>query len=88
MYYRNLKVFEIKFDFVFFFVCFVGGLDSEDEMKVQMDCFYLKVLDGFVMVLIDDGDMVYIFDNVNKYMGLIQVKFLYMKSINGYFMVI
>lgn len=88
MYYRNLKVSEIKPDFISFPVCPAGGLDSEDEMNPQMDCFYLKALDGFVMVLTDDGDMVYISDNVNKYMGLTQVKSPYMKSTNGYFMVI
>uniref|UniRef100_A0A8C5JZD3 Hypoxia-inducible factor 1-alpha n=1 Tax=Jaculus jaculus TaxID=51337 RepID=A0A8C5JZD3_JACJA len=49
-----------------------GDLDVEDEMKAQMNCFYLKALDGFVMVLTDDGDMIYISDNVNKYMGLTQ----------------
>ncbi|XP_008564341.1 PREDICTED: hypoxia-inducible factor 1-alpha [Galeopterus variegatus] len=49
-----------------------GDLDIEDEMKAQMNCFYLKALDGFVMVLTDDGDMIYISDNVNKYMGLTQ----------------
>lgn len=54
----------------------VGDLDIEDDMKVQMNCFYLKVLDGFVMVFIDDGDMIYIFDNVNKYMGLIQFELI------------
>lgn len=54
---------------------FLGDLDIEDEMKAQMNCFYLKALDGFVMVLTDDGDMIYISDNVNKYMGLTQVKY-------------
>ena len=45
---------------------FLGDLDIEDEMKAQMNCFYLKALDGFVMVLTDDGDMIYISDTVNK----------------------
>ena len=68
---------------------FAGDLDIEDEMKAQMNCFYLKALDGFVMVLTDDGDMIYISDNVNKYMGLTQVKSsFYMKSTNAYFMAI
>lgn len=58
---------------------FLGDLDTEDEMKAQMNCFYLKALDGFVMVLTDDGDMIYISDNVNKYMGLTQVKYPYIK---------
>uniref|UniRef100_A0A2K5RHL2 Hypoxia-inducible factor 1-alpha n=1 Tax=Cebus imitator TaxID=2715852 RepID=A0A2K5RHL2_CEBIM len=49
-----------------------GDLDIEDEMKAQMNCFYLKALDGFIMVLTDEGDMIYISDNVSKYMGLTQ----------------
>lgn len=70
-YYLNITFKWIPF-FVLFF--FLGDLDIEDEMKAQMNCFYLKALDGFVMVLTDDGDMIYISDNVNKYMGLTQVK--------------
>lgn len=66
------------------FLLFLGDLDIEDEMKAQMNCFYLKALDGFVMVLTDDGDMIYISDNVNKYMGLTQVKYPYIKSTSLY----
>uniref|UniRef100_A0AAY4DK57 Hypoxia-inducible factor 1-alpha n=1 Tax=Denticeps clupeoides TaxID=299321 RepID=A0AAY4DK57_9TELE len=34
--------------------------------------FYLKALEGFLMVLSDDGDMVYLSENVSKSMGLTQ----------------
>lgn len=42
-------------------------------METQLNCFYLKALDGFVMVLSEDGDMIYTSENVNKCMGLTQV---------------
>ncbi|XP_070607071.1 hypoxia-inducible factor 1-alpha [Erythrolamprus reginae] len=47
-------------------------LEAEAEMETQLNCFYLKALDGFVMVLSEDGDMVYTSENVNKCMGLTQ----------------
>nr|XP_056707485.1 hypoxia-inducible factor 1-alpha isoform X1 [Euleptes europaea] len=49
-----------------------GDLEEEAEMETQLNCFYLKALDGFVMVLSEDGDMVYMSENVNKCMGLTQ----------------
>ncbi|ETE64108.1 Hypoxia-inducible factor 1-alpha [Ophiophagus hannah] len=47
-------------------------LEAEAEMETQLNCFYLKALDGFVMVLSEDGDMIYTSENVNKCMGLTQ----------------
>uniref|UniRef100_A0A4X2LSC6 Hypoxia-inducible factor 1-alpha n=2 Tax=Vombatus ursinus TaxID=29139 RepID=A0A4X2LSC6_VOMUR len=49
-----------------------GNLEAEAEMEAQLNCFYLKALDGFVMVLTEDGDMIYMSENVNKCMGLTQ----------------
>ncbi|KAH0620295.1 hypothetical protein JD844_020486, partial [Phrynosoma platyrhinos] len=49
-----------------------GDLEAEAEMETQLNCFYLKALDGFVMVLSEDGDMIYMSENVNKCMGLTQ----------------
>uniref|UniRef100_A0A8D0H1Z1 Hypoxia-inducible factor 1-alpha n=1 Tax=Sphenodon punctatus TaxID=8508 RepID=A0A8D0H1Z1_SPHPU len=49
-----------------------GDLETEAEMETQLNCFYLKALDGFVMVLSEDGDMIYMSENVNKCMGLTQ----------------
>ncbi|KAL7992736.1 hypothetical protein Chor_016992 [Crotalus horridus] len=47
-------------------------LEAEAEMETQLNCFYLKALDGFVMVLSEDGDMIYTSENVNKCVGLTQ----------------
>uniref|UniRef100_W5UA58 Hypoxia-inducible factor 1-alpha n=1 Tax=Ictalurus punctatus TaxID=7998 RepID=W5UA58_ICTPU len=48
------------------------GTDKESELESQLNSFYLKALDGFLMVLSEDGDMVYLSDNVCKCMGLTQ----------------
>ncbi|XP_063803769.1 hypoxia-inducible factor 1-alpha [Pseudophryne corroboree] len=49
-----------------------GDLDGESEMEKQLNCFYLKALEGFVLVLTEEGDMIYLSENVNKCMGLTQ----------------
>ncbi|KAM4690597.1 hypoxia-inducible factor 1-alpha [Rhinophrynus dorsalis] len=49
-----------------------GDLDGESELDKQLNCFYLKALDGFVLVLTEEGDMIYLSENVNKCMGLTQ----------------
>ena len=38
-----------------------------------MDSYYQKSLDGFLLVLSQEGDMIYISDNVSKFIGLNQV---------------
>nr|AAR95697.2 hypoxia-inducible factor-1alpha [Ctenopharyngodon idella] len=46
--------------------------DKENELEGQLNGFYLKALEGFLMVLSEDGDMVYLSENVSKSMGLTQ----------------
>lgn len=46
---------------------------EESELETQLNGFYLKALEGFLMVLSEDGDMVYLSENVCKCMGLTQV---------------
>lgn len=46
--------------------------DKENEMESQLNSFYLKALEGFLLVLSEDGDMVYLSENVSKSMGLTQ----------------
>ncbi|XP_043930427.1 hypoxia-inducible factor 1-alpha [Protopterus annectens] len=45
---------------------------EDDESDKQLNSFYLKALDGFVMVLTEDGDMIYLSENVNRCIGLTQ----------------
>ncbi|XP_051951529.1 hypoxia inducible factor 1 subunit alpha b [Xyrauchen texanus] len=46
--------------------------EKENEVESQFNSFYLKALEGFLMVLSEDGDMVYLSENVSKSMGLTQ----------------
>uniref|UniRef100_A0A673N9L9 Hypoxia-inducible factor 1-alpha n=1 Tax=Sinocyclocheilus rhinocerous TaxID=307959 RepID=A0A673N9L9_9TELE len=46
--------------------------EKENELESQLNSFYLKALEGFLMVLSEDGDMVYLSENVGKSMGLTQ----------------
>lgn len=39
-----------------------------------MDSLYLKSLEGFVAVVTSDGDIIYLSENINKFMGLTQVR--------------
>ncbi|XP_053553268.1 hypoxia-inducible factor 1-alpha [Bombina bombina] len=50
----------------------VGDLNEESELDSQLNGFYLNALEGFVLVLTEEGDMVYLSENVNKCMGLTQ----------------
>ncbi|XP_075470956.1 hypoxia-inducible factor 1-alpha isoform X2 [Ascaphus truei] len=49
-----------------------GDLDAESELDKQLNGFYMKALEGFVLVLTEEGDMIYLSENVNKCMGLTQ----------------
>lgn len=49
---------------------------EESELDSQLNGSYLKALEGFLMVLSEDGDMIYLSENVNKCLGLAQVGFL------------
>ncbi|KAJ8290329.1 hypothetical protein GJAV_G00011480 [Gymnothorax javanicus] len=47
-------------------------LVEESELDSQLNSFYLKALEGFLMVLSEDGDMIYLSENVSKCLGLAQ----------------
>lgn len=55
------------------------GYDRWREKQVEISeawveaNMFLNVLEGFLMVLSRDGDMIFLSDNVNKHMGLMQV---------------
>ncbi|XP_031703013.1 hypoxia inducible factor 1 subunit alpha a [Anarrhichthys ocellatus] len=46
--------------------------EEETELESQLNSSYLKALEGFLLVLSDDGDMIYLTENVNKCLGLEQ----------------
>uniref|UniRef100_A0A674EGG2 Hypoxia-inducible factor 1-alpha n=1 Tax=Salmo trutta TaxID=8032 RepID=A0A674EGG2_SALTR len=54
----------------------LGGCKKEtggEELDSQLNGSYLKALEGFLMVLSEDGDMIYLSENVNKCLGLAQI---------------
>uniref|UniRef100_A0A3B3R0R2 Hypoxia-inducible factor 1-alpha n=1 Tax=Paramormyrops kingsleyae TaxID=1676925 RepID=A0A3B3R0R2_9TELE len=46
--------------------------EEEPEVDSHLNSFYLKALEGFLMVLSEDGDIVYLTENVSKCLGLAQ----------------
>lgn len=46
---------------------------EETDLDIQLNSSYLKALEGFLMVLSEDGDMIYLSENINKCLGLAQV---------------
>ncbi|KAJ8359722.1 hypothetical protein SKAU_G00162470 [Synaphobranchus kaupii] len=48
--------------------------DNDTEEDRQMDSLYLKSLEGFVTVVTSDGDMIFLSENINKFIGLTQVE--------------
>ncbi|XP_037663736.1 endothelial PAS domain-containing protein 1 [Choloepus didactylus] len=48
--------------------------ESEVESDQQMDNLYLKALEGFIAVVTQDGDMIFLSENISKFMGLTQVE--------------
>ncbi|XP_038607396.1 endothelial PAS domain-containing protein 1 isoform X2 [Tachyglossus aculeatus] len=53
-------------------VCSDG--EPEAEADPQVDGLYLKALEGFIAVVTQDGDMIFLSENIHKYMGLTQVE--------------
>uniref|UniRef100_A0A667Y1Q9 Endothelial PAS domain protein 1b n=2 Tax=Myripristis murdjan TaxID=586833 RepID=A0A667Y1Q9_9TELE len=51
-----------------------GCSSSECEEDRQMDSLYLKSLEGFITVVTSDGDMIFLSENISKFMGLTQVE--------------
>ena len=43
-------------------------------VKESLDDLYPKALEGFLIILSQDSDIIYVSDNVAKYLGIAQVK--------------
>ncbi|XP_069574393.1 hypoxia inducible factor 1 subunit alpha, like [Brachyistius frenatus] len=50
--------------------------EDEKEDDDPMDVFYPQALAGFIMVLAEEGDMIYLTENVNKHIGIAQLELL------------
>ncbi|XP_069764729.1 hypoxia-inducible factor 3-alpha-like isoform X2 [Narcine bancroftii] len=51
----------------------VEGVPAESDLAMHLNALYLRALNGFFMVLTDEGDIVYLSENVSKYLGLTQL---------------
>ncbi|XP_047450086.1 hypoxia inducible factor 1 subunit alpha, like isoform X1 [Mugil cephalus] len=52
------------------------GEQKEEEDEDPMDSFYPQALAGFIMVMTEEGDMIYLTENVNKHIGITQLELL------------
>lgn len=52
--------------------------EEETDLDLQLNGSYMKALDGFLMVLSEDGDMIYLSENISKCLGLAQVGYKYL----------
>lgn len=51
------------------------GVHEEDEDEEDpMDSFYPQTLAGFIMVVSEEGDMIYLNESVSKHIGITQVR--------------
>uniref|UniRef100_A0A3B5LK43 Hypoxia-inducible factor 1-alpha n=1 Tax=Xiphophorus couchianus TaxID=32473 RepID=A0A3B5LK43_9TELE len=62
--------------------------EETTELDIQLSGSYLKALDGFLVVLSEDGDMIYISENVNKCLGLAQVEIFDFPFLTGFLQVL
>ncbi|XP_069569191.1 endothelial PAS domain-containing protein 1 [Brachyistius frenatus] len=58
-----------------------GGRDEEEKERESFVAseetnMYLRILEGFLMILSTEGDMIFLSDNVGKYMGLTQTELM------------
>uniref|UniRef100_A0A4W5JK83 Hypoxia inducible factor 1 subunit alpha, like n=1 Tax=Hucho hucho TaxID=62062 RepID=A0A4W5JK83_9TELE len=60
-------------------LCSAGDMSEErvtDGDEDTMDGFYPRVLAGFIMVMTEEGDMIYLGDSVDKHLGIQQLELL------------
>ncbi|XP_027287119.1 hypoxia-inducible factor 3-alpha isoform X2 [Cricetulus griseus] len=57
-------------------LCAAGEWNQVGAEGEPLDACYLKALEGFVMVLTAEGDMVYLSENVSKHLGLSQLELI------------
>ncbi|XP_072523495.1 endothelial PAS domain-containing protein 1 [Salminus brasiliensis] len=51
-----------------------GCVGRQPKEDTQMDALYLKSLQGFIAVVTSEGDMIFLSENISKFMGLTQVE--------------
>ena len=56
-----------------------GGVSTDLQQKLNQQ--YYKSLDGFLMVVAKNGDIIYVSENVEKHLGLTQVEMNLTKNV-------
>lgn len=56
-----------------FYAAWTKVPDTSEEEEEPTDAFYQQALAGFILVLNEEGDMVFLSENVNKFIGITQV---------------
>lgn len=56
--------------FFFFFAVPESCKSKSDSVN---DPFFLRALEGFLLVVSADGDMIFLSENINEYLGITQV---------------
>jgi len=75
------KVLFIDLFLLFFSVLDVCGLThfmALDSVDSALKPVYLKALGGFLLMITDDGEVIYISENVESYLGILQVTVSYL----------
>ncbi|XP_040903163.1 hypoxia inducible factor 1 subunit alpha, like isoform X2 [Toxotes jaculatrix] len=54
----------------------VEAEEEEEEEEDPMDAFYPQALAGFIMVMTEEGDMIYLTENVSRHIGITQLELL------------
>lgn len=49
------------------------GSANTDALDLGLKPVYLKALGGFLLMVTDDGEVIYISENVEQYLGVLQV---------------
>uniref|UniRef100_A0A8C2JYV1 Hypoxia inducible factor 1 subunit alpha, like n=1 Tax=Cyprinus carpio TaxID=7962 RepID=A0A8C2JYV1_CYPCA len=53
-----------------------GSLGSTEETENPTDAFYQQALAGFILVMTEEGDLVFLSESVSKYIGMTQLELL------------
>jgi hypothetical protein len=53
---------------------------QQKDLQKKLDTQYQKALEGFVLIIAREGDIMYLSENVSKYLGITQVCLLAMQS--------
>lgn len=56
-------------------------MPEEGSLEAKLDTFYPKALDGFLVILSKEGDMIYVSETVAKLLGLQQVCFRHIVTV-------